>query len=173
MRPYWRRNRATAEELLRDGAKNFAALKQQCERFDNELTADLLRAGGPKYAAIATLAYRQTLAAHKLAADIDGSALHFSKENFSNGCMGTVDVIYPAAPLFLLMSPRLLEAQLKPVLDYAKSGRWKWPFAPHDLGQYPLANGQVYGGGEETEENQMPVEESGNMLILLGQRWPA
>jgi hypothetical protein len=166
LRPYWQRNGMTVEQMLDTAEKQYSALDGDGDRFDEELIADLTRVGGEHYAALATLAYRQTLAAHKMVADVNGDTMLFAKGNFSNGCIGTVDVLYPSAPFFLFFQPKLLEAQLLPVLEYSALPRWHFRFAPHDLGQYPLANGQVYGGGEKTEQDQMPVEESGNMLIL-------
>ncbi|NLI01032.1 MAG: DUF4965 domain-containing protein [Chthonomonadales bacterium] len=167
LRPYWRRNGDDMEAVLRKAADEQARLTTACARFDAEIERDLRAAGGEEYVRLGVLAYRQALAGNKLAADANGRPLLFPKENFSNGCIATVDVIYPMAPQFLLFSPTLVKAMLIPILDYAASPRWRWPFAPHDLGTYPRANGQVYGGGERTEENQMPVEESGNMLILM------
>jgi hypothetical protein len=167
LRPYWQRNGMTVQQMLADAESQYAALEQRGLAFDRELTADLEKTGGQAYAQLAILAYRQTLAAHGFVADVDGTALMFPKENFSNGCISTVDVLYPSAPFFLFFNPVLLQAQLKPVLEYAALPRWKWPFAPHDLGTYPWADGQGYGGAERSEDDQMPVEESGNLLILV------
>jgi hypothetical protein len=167
LRPYWRRNGEAPSAMLALAEDQYSNLEERGKRFDEALMADLERAGGKAYAELGALAYRQTLAAHGFAADVDGTPMLFPKENFSNGCISTVDVLYPSSPFFLFFNPALLEAQLKPVLEYSALPRWKWPFAPHDLGTYPLADGQVYGGGESTEEDQMPVEESGNMLVMM------
>ena len=166
--PYWRSQFPDFASMLEAAEKEYPELAARCAQFDAELTGDLVRTGGPEYAAAAVLAYPQAIAAHKLVESGDGAPFFMPKENFSNGSISTVDVIYPSAPMFLLLNPRLVEAQLEPVLRYAESARWKFPFAPHDLGVYPLANGQLYGGGERSEVDQMPVEESADILLLAG-----
>lgn len=159
--PYWRRNGATPSSLLQTAAREYPALQMRCAAFDDALMTDLTKQGGARYAQIAALAYRQAIAGTGLAADANGKPLLFTKENNSNGDIATVDIIFPAAPIFLLFSPALAKASLVPVLLYAASPRWKFPNAPHDLGTYPIASGTDDGG------EGMPVEESGNMLILL------
>jgi hypothetical protein len=108
---------------------------------------------------------RQAVAAHKLCKDPDGELLFISKECFSNGCAATVDVSYPSAPLFLIYNPEFVKGMLRPIFKYASSPEWKFDFAPHDAGQYPKLNGQVYA--DNKLEYQMPVEECGNILILV------
>lgn len=167
LRPYWRRDGMEAKEMLDWAAADYASSCERCAKFDAKLMADCEARGGKKYADLCALSYRQCIGAHKLAVLPNGEPLFVSKENFSGGMAATVDVVYPAAPLLIYLNNTLLKATLTPTMDYVASGRWPWPFAPHDVGQYPVMNTQYYGGGEKTEVNQMPVEESGNMLILL------
>lgn len=167
LRPYWQRNGMSEAAMIEKAEADRPALEKKGIAFDADLMRDMDRIGGKDYAYLTALAFRQTIAAHKLVADVDGQPMLFSKENASNGCIDTVDVTYPSSPFFLLFNPRLLEAQLEPMMRYASLPRWRFPFAPHDLGTFPLANGQVYGGGEITEDNQMPVEESGDLLLMI------
>ncbi len=168
LRPYWRRNGADMPALLKRCAAEFESVRVRCEKFDSELMADLVKAGGENYARLCALAYRTCFAAGKFVADANGQPLQFCKENHSNGCIATSDVFYPMSPQFLLFGPTLAKSFVVPFMNYAASERWKFPFAPHDLGTYPQANGQVYGDGERGVNNQMPVEESGNLLLLFG-----
>lgn len=163
LRPYWRKDGTDAIDLLTMGSNGYSGLRQRCEAFDAEVVADLIKVGGDSYAQLGVLSYRQALAAQKIMADANGQPIMMSKENYSNGCIATVDVLYPASPQMLIFSPTMLKASLLPIMDYSASRLWPWDSAPHDLGTYPLAVGQIYGDGG----SPMPVEESGNMLVMM------
>lgn len=137
----------------------------RCNQFAETLYQQAEACGGMEYAELLSLAYRQAVAAHKLCAGPDGELLFISKECFSNGCAATVDVSYPSTPLFLLYNPELIKGMLRPIFKYAATPEWTYDFAPHDVGQYPKLNGQVYG--DNKLEYQMPIEECGNVLIMM------
>lgn len=164
LRSYWNRDGQTILEAIAEAAGEYDEVVSRCKAFSEKLYADAFNAGGEKYAELLSLAYRQVIAGHKLVLDENGEILYISKECFSNGCAATVDVSYPSIPMFLLYNPELVKGMMRPVIRYAKSDAWIFDFAPHDVGQYPLVNGQVYG--ENALKWQMPVEECGNMIIM-------
>lgn len=160
LRPYWNRdNNETIVSQFQKAEKEYGKLMKECASFDAKLMKEATEVGGRDYAELCALAYRQAIAAHKLVQAPNGDLVFLSKENFSNGSIGTVDLTYPGAPLLLVYNPELVKATMNHIFYYSESGKWTKPFAAHDIGTYPLANGQTYGG-------DMPVEESGNMLIL-------
>ena len=161
---YWKKDGSTILDQIKIAHKDYKTVMNRCNVFARDMFCDAVRAGGEKYAEILELAYRQVIAAHKLVLDTEGNPLFISKECFSNGCAATVDVTYPSTPLFLIYNPELVKAMLRPIYKYARSEEWTFDFAPHDVGQYPLLNGQVYG--ENALHMQMPVEECGNMIIM-------
>lgn len=164
LKAYWKKDGKTIEEAIAEAVEEYDELVKKCTEFSDRIKIEALEKGGEDYAELLLLAYRQVMAAHKLVVDNDGNNLYISKECFSNGCAATVDVTYPSAPMYLLYNPELLKGMLRPVFHYAATPEWEYDFAPHDVGQYPILNGQVYA--ENRLEYQMPVEECGNMIIL-------
>ena len=157
---YWaHEGKVSIFDMMERMSRDYDQIMSRCRAFDKQIYDDGVKAGDKQYAELLSASYRHCIAAHKLFRDEDGNLLFFSKENNSNGCVNTVDLTYPSAPLFLVYNPELQKGMLTSIFDYSYSGRWTKPFAAHDLGQYPRANHQVYGG-------DMPLEEAGNMITL-------
>lgn len=184
---WYRRNGAQITDAILLAEKEFDQLLERCSALDERIRREALAAADEDYAFLCAAAWRHTLAAHKLIAAPNGEMVLLSKENDSNGCIGTADVSYPSIPMFLKFAPEMVNALCRGILDFAEMPVWEFDFAPHDIGRYPMATGQVYaarrgcanglvyppyylypaGCSVYDDRYQMPVEECGNLLIML------
>lgn len=130
-------------------------------KLDRRVESDSLRAAGNNYAIMTTLSLRQAFGAIQLVGTPD-RMYAFLKEISSNGNVNTVDVIFPTSPAFLYTNPQLLKLVLEPLYEYQESGKYPNDFSIHDMGaHYPNATGH-----DDGNDQHMPLEESGNMLIM-------
>lgn len=189
---YWTTRYKTILEAISAAFADQKKVCKQASEIDCEIEAKAKKIGGDEYAFLCVMSYRHAIAAHKLITDEDKNLIFLSKENDSNGCIGTVDVSYPSVPLFMLYNTEYVKGMLRPIFRFADCDVWTYDFAPHDVGRYPYAWGQVYGRSDEENKrfrsenqfvyppyymypsgsnvyglrDQMPVEECGNMLIM-------
>lgn len=170
MPPLWRQRWGSVVEMLEDSETRRREDWVAAAAFDLAMVANLTRAGGSEYATVCSLAYRQTIGATQAVWNpVLQKPWVFMKEISSDGDINTVDVLSPASPLFLYLYPEYLRLMLEPLLVYAGNGTEKYgafvpytlPWAPHDLGTWPVAD------LPPRSQEQMPIEESGNMIIAL------
>ncbi|KAK3394880.1 hypothetical protein B0H63DRAFT_385879 [Podospora didyma] len=127
---------------------------------DTQIQADSENAAGQNYATITTLAVRQTFGALQIAGTPSKPYI-FLKEISSNGDSQTVDVIFPAWPIFMYLNATLGRYLLDPLFENQESGAYPNAYAEHDLHVFPVAKGYPAG-----DDEAMPLEECGNMIIM-------
>ncbi|PPQ83295.1 hypothetical protein CVT25_004034 [Psilocybe cyanescens] len=140
----------------------------RAQAFDNKVNSDATKISAD-YASIVALSIRQALGATEItiSKNSDGTfntndVLVFMKEISSDGNVNTVDVIFPAWPVLLYTNPTLGKFLLEGLFRYQATGQYPNKWSVHDLGaSYPNAVGHNDG-----KDEAMPVEESGNMVIM-------
>lgn len=145
---------------------DYADAQAQSLRLDALVVTQGVAAGGSNYSDILALSMRQAWGGLDLVipwATMDTTkVVAFIKEISSDGNVNTVDVIMPAFPIYYVMAPDYIRLLLEPIMSYTQAGRWPNAWAIHDIGaNYPNATGHDNGNAE-----QMPIEETGNMLIM-------
>jgi hypothetical protein len=162
LQPLWTSYFPSWQEMLSFFSRDMPRARRAATVLDSRITADAMAAGGRRYAGLCAIALRQAYGGTELVVSPAGQPWAFLKELSSSGNVSTVDVIYPASPAWLYADPGYLGMLIEPLLSYAETGGWPKTYAEHDLGSaYPNATGHNNG----VEEN-MPVEECGNLLIM-------
>lgn len=163
LRALWTKHFGDWKAMLDFFHGDAASARQRADALDVRVSRDARAVGGEHYEGLCALSLRQAYGGTELVLGPDGSPWAFLKEISSDGNVSTVDVLYPAAPVWMYLDPDYLRMLLLPLLHYAEQGGWPKSYAEHDLGSaYPQATGHNDG-----KEEDMPVEESGDMLIMV------
>jgi hypothetical protein len=161
LQPLWTQYFSGWQQMLAFFHGDIAGTRRRASALDARVSADARKVGGTDYEGLCVLSLRQAYGGTELAIGPDSSPWAFLKEISSDGDTNTVDVIYPGSPVWIYLDPQYLSLLLKPIFAYAASGKFTEQYSPHDLGPYPNASGYAPG-----KEEAMPVEESGNMIIM-------
>ena len=163
LKPLWTKYFGKWQDMLTFFHADATDASHRADALDARIVNDARAVGGARYEALCALALRQAYGGTELVEGPDGKPWAFLKEISSDGNVSTVDVVYPASPVWIYLDPAYLQLLLTPLLTYAENGGWPEKYAEHDLGSsYPNATGHNDG-----KEENMPVEESGNMLIMV------
>lgn len=139
---YWSTDLDMVEYFYNDWTTQDGAL-------DNKYALDSLAAGGQDLLTITSLSARQAWGGVQLCGTTEKPYL-FLKEISSDGNIQTVDVIFPAMPMFLYSNPVMVKYLLDPLFENQEAGRFPQTYSIHDLGaNYPRAIGHEDGGGGE------------------------
>lgn len=157
----WKSYFDTELEALSFFHHDFRASNYLSSSFDSQVAKDSIAVAGQNYLTITSLSARQAFGATQLCGTEEKMYL-FMKEISSDGNMNTVDVVFPAYPIFLYSNPELLKLVLEPLYENQEAGKYPNTYAMHDMGSnYPNATGHPDGRDEA-----MPLEECGNMIIM-------
>lgn len=157
----WKSYFATELAALSFFHNDFEESSSLSSSFDSRVAQDSSAVGGDDYLVLTSLSARQAFGATQLCGTTDKMYL-FLKEISSDGNMNTVDVIFPAYPIFLYTNPEFLKLVMDPLYENQEAGKYPNTYAMHDLGSsYPNATGHNNGNDEK-----MPLEECGNMVIM-------
>lgn len=158
--------------VLDMAVRQASALLQACDDFETSFFSYIVdnQSLSLNYANLAAVAYKQAFAGidcgifTSASKRFAGEEVCFLKEISSDGDVSTMDVIFPASPVFFATNPVIVEKLLLPVLWFGANMTWHnftQPFSPHQLGFWPISNITT------SEEEVMPLENSGNMLLMI------
>ncbi|KAI9763028.1 MAG: hypothetical protein M4579_000091 [Chaenotheca gracillima] len=163
---YWRSKYTDEVAAVVAFLDGYGDAQTSSENLDSDIKTKSANAAGSNYSDITTLTVRQAFGAIDITIPQDtkdtGDAKIFMKEISSDGNVNTMDVIFPAHPIFYTFDAEYIRMLLEPVVQYLNSGAWPLNYTVHDIGAaYPNATGHNDGNAEV-----MPIEECGNLLIL-------